>query len=188
MLTKEQSMPPAYKPSPLGYGSPRSSPFRRPQSPASPSALRQTTPSTSPTKQGVAEVAARFMSSPVTNPAPEPLRTPRRQATSEDVNETQFFEQRSTPRPTVPSAVGHGNSLSQLQPSQVRTMREAFQILDRDSDGLVNREDVMDMLNQLGKTPRSLFLSMRRLTRQYQDSPPMPLTSRTSSRHRRRKP
>jgi Ca2+-binding EF-hand superfamily protein len=30
-------------------------------------------------------------------------------------------------------------------------MREAFQILDRDSDGVVSREDVMDMLNQLGK-------------------------------------
>lgn len=44
-----------------------------------------------------------------------------------------------------------GNALSQLQPSQVRTMREAFQILDRDSDGAVNREDVADMLNQLGK-------------------------------------
>ncbi|SPQ26067.1 710fa302-d1c2-4f4c-a5a8-9cfbaad564d7 [Thermothielavioides terrestris] len=29
-------------------------------------------------------------------------------------------------------------------------MREAFQILDRDSDGVVNREDVMDMLDQLG--------------------------------------
>jgi Ca2+-binding EF-hand superfamily protein len=31
-------------------------------------------------------------------------------------------------------------------------MREAFQILDRDSDGVVNREDVVDMLNQLGET------------------------------------
>lgn len=29
-------------------------------------------------------------------------------------------------------------------------MREGFQILDRDSDGTVNREDVADMLNQLG--------------------------------------
>ena len=40
--------------------------------------------------------------------------------------------------------------MSQLQPSQVRTLREGFQILDRDSDGVVVREDVMDMLNQLG--------------------------------------
>ncbi|KAK3948536.1 hypothetical protein QBC32DRAFT_54547 [Pseudoneurospora amorphoporcata] len=43
-----------------------------------------------------------------------------------------------------------GNAMSQLQPSQVRTLREGFQILDRDSDGVVVREDVIDMLNQLG--------------------------------------
>lgn len=41
--------------------------------------------------------------------------------------------------------------MSQLQPSQVRTLREGFQILDRDSDGMVVREDVIDMLNQLGR-------------------------------------
>ncbi|ROW04603.1 hypothetical protein VPNG_07430 [Cytospora leucostoma] len=45
---------------------------------------------------------------------------------------------------------GHGNALSQLQPAQVRTLREGFQILDRDSDGVVNREDVTEMLGQLG--------------------------------------
>lgn len=44
-----------------------------------------------------------------------------------------------------------GNAMSQLQPSQVRTLREGFQILDRDSDGMVVREDVIDMLNQLGR-------------------------------------
>ena len=53
-------------------------------------------------------------------------------------------------RAPAPSALGHGNALSQLQPTQVRTLREGFQILDRDSDGVVNREDVADMLNQLG--------------------------------------
>ena len=46
--------------------------------------------------------------------------------------------------------MGHGNALSQLQPSQMRMIREGFQILDRDSDGSVNRDDVADMLNQLG--------------------------------------
>jgi Ca2+-binding EF-hand superfamily protein len=29
-------------------------------------------------------------------------------------------------------------------------LREAFQVLDRDSDGQVGREDVADMLTQLG--------------------------------------
>lgn len=46
--------------------------------------------------------------------------------------------------------VNPGNKLSQLQPGQVRTLRDGFQILDRDSDGVVNREDVADMLTQLG--------------------------------------
>lgn len=44
-----------------------------------------------------------------------------------------------------------GNAVSQLPVSQVRTLREGFQILDRDSDGVVNRDDVADMLTQLGK-------------------------------------
>ncbi|KAK4242420.1 hypothetical protein C8A03DRAFT_40235 [Achaetomium macrosporum] len=146
-----QSMPSAYKPSPLGYGSPRSSPFRRPVSPASPSTLRQTTPSTSPTKQGLADVVAKFESSPATSPRPEFRKLPAR-PTVEDVPDEHLQQQRSTPRPAMVCTSGHenGNALSQLQASQVRTMREAFQILDRDSDGFVNREDVMDMLNQLG--------------------------------------
>ncbi|ROV99122.1 hypothetical protein VMCG_06668 [Cytospora schulzeri] len=63
--------------------------------------------------------------------------------------------QRAPPVSTASTApiTGHngsGNALSQLQPAQVRTLREGFQILDRDTDGVVNREDVTDMLNQLG--------------------------------------
>ena len=46
---------------------------------------------------------------------------------------------------------GHSNALAQLKPAQVRELREGFQILDRDSDGLVGRDDVVDMLTQLGK-------------------------------------
>jgi Ca2+-binding EF-hand superfamily protein len=46
---------------------------------------------------------------------------------------------------------GDNNALSKLQPAQVRELREGFQILDRDSDGHVGREDVADMLTQLGK-------------------------------------
>lgn len=42
------------------------------------------------------------------------------------------------------------NALSKLQPAQVRELRESFQLLDRDSDGQVGREDVVDMLAQLG--------------------------------------
>lgn len=50
-----------------------------------------------------------------------------------------------------PAANVNGNAMSQLQPSQVRTLREGFQILDRNSDGVVTSEDVADMLEQLGK-------------------------------------
>ena len=42
------------------------------------------------------------------------------------------------------------DTLSKLPQAQVREMREAFQILDRDSDGQVNRDDVVDTLASLG--------------------------------------
>jgi hypothetical protein len=42
------------------------------------------------------------------------------------------------------------NALGKLLPAQVRELREGFQILDRDSDGQIGREDVADMLTQLG--------------------------------------
>ena len=45
----------------------------------------------------------------------------------------------------------HNDTISKLPPSQVREMREGFQILDRDNDGLVNRDDVVDMLTNLGQ-------------------------------------
>lgn len=54
----------------------------------------------------------------------------------------------------------NGDALSRLPVSQVREMREGFQILDRDNDGLVNRDDVVDMLTNLGACePPSLFTS-----------------------------
>jgi len=59
-------------------------------------------------------------------------------------------QQHDTLRSPGRKPMANGNTLSQLQQSQVRTLREGFQILDRDSDGVVNREDVADMLAQLG--------------------------------------
>ena len=52
---------------------------------------------------------------------------------------------------TSRNAADPSTALSKLQPAQVRELREGFQILDRDSDGQVGREDVADMLTQLGK-------------------------------------
>lgn len=148
-------MPSAYKPSPLGYGSPRSSPFRRAESPGSPTPIRQTTPNTSPTKTGASYAPTRLATTPGPPDTPE-SRTPR------------GYSQGNTTMPPISPRLGSpahlsaprpaparmqsasGNALSQLQPAQVRTLRDAFQILDRDSDGVVNREDVADMLGQLG--------------------------------------
>lgn len=68
-----------------------------------------------------------------------------------------------TPLPSraATSSLGNGNALSQLQPAQVRTLRNVFQILDRDCDGVVNGEDVADILNQLGACQRSQRESIR---------------------------
>lgn len=148
-------MPTGYKPSPLGYGSPRSSPFRRPESPASPSAPRYTTPTTSPTKVGNVHTPSRFAATVESPSSSLDSQTPRRygQPTSDmlpsqPLASPAHISSSRTPAPLQSAA--QGNALSQLQPAQVRVLRDGFQILDRDSDGIVNREDVADMLNQLG--------------------------------------
>ncbi|KAK4165447.1 hypothetical protein QBC43DRAFT_316033 [Cladorrhinum sp. PSN259] len=142
-----------YKPSPLGYGaSPRNSPFRRPEStPGTPSTLRQTTSTSSPTptKTGAFEVGGRPLPIPK-SPTMEFKTSPRGGYTSTADEAPQRLPPRSPVAGSKQQPVGHGSSMAQLQPSQLRTLREGFQILDRDSDGVVNREDVADMLNQLG--------------------------------------
>ncbi|KAI1096358.1 EF-hand [Rostrohypoxylon terebratum] len=147
-------MPAGYKPSPLGYGSPRSSPFRRPESPASPSAPRYTaptqTPTKTPTKVGIVHTPSRFAATVESPTSSTDSYTPRGYVQTKEM---------PSPRPLAspvhisssrPQAALQGNALSQLQPAQVRVLRDGFQILDRDSDGVVNREDIADMLNQLG--------------------------------------
>lgn len=54
----------------------------------------------------------------------------------------------------VSGGPGAIDALSQLTPAQLREMREAFQVLDRDNDGTINRDDVADMLLNLGKLHR----------------------------------
>ncbi|KUI64882.1 Myosin regulatory light chain 1 [Cytospora mali] len=147
---------------------PRNSPFRRPVSPSSPANLRQTTPLGSPFKTGQVNNNSRFAAassntgSPPTPTGTAESVTPKAQAApvapaapAAAQSAADMFgspRQRAPPVSTASTAPisGHGNALSQLQPAQVRTLREGFQILDRDSDGVVNREDVTDMLNQLG--------------------------------------
>ena len=160
MAPDPQAMPSAhYKPSPLGYGSPRSSPFRRPESPASPTPVRHTTPTMSPTRTQASYAPPRLSTTPTPTDNTE-NRTPRgfsQTATTTTAHMgppspllgSPAHLSPSRPAPTRAHSAS-GNALSQLQPAQVRTLRDAFQILDRDSDGVVNREDVADMLGQLG--------------------------------------
>lgn len=151
-----------YKPSPLSYGSPRTSPFRRPESPASPSPLRQSTPNPSPTK----------MATTTSTTTPSRLQRSSTPATDTDTDTgtwtprglTPAAQREREPSPTrganspgfggmlTSRSVGtaDNNALGKLQPAQIRELREGFQILDRDSDGQVGREDVADMLTQLG--------------------------------------
>ncbi|KAH8595939.1 hypothetical protein B0O99DRAFT_651964 [Bisporella sp. PMI_857] len=146
----------SYKPSPLSYGSPRASPFRRPESPHSPSPLRHqtSTPQTSPTKTAAPTTPSRLASqSAVTTKSEE--KTPRGLQSAFKEREIELSPTRgantlSSSKMATSRMIGDTNALSRLQPAQVRELREGFQILDRDSDGQVGREDVADMLTQLG--------------------------------------
>ncbi|KAI1212893.1 EF-hand [Annulohypoxylon truncatum] len=146
-----QAMPAGYKPSPLGYGSPRSSPFRRPESPASPTTPRfTTTPTQSPTKVGNVHTPSRFAATVESPTSSTDSYTPRGQVQTNEMPLPHSLASPAHISSSRPQAPLQGNALSQLQPAQLRVLRDGFQILDRDSDGVVNREDVADMLNQLG--------------------------------------
>jgi len=46
-----------------------------------------------------------------------------------------------------------------LSPAQLREIREAFQVLDRDNNGSVNRDDVGDVLVNVGmSTGRDIMI------------------------------
>lgn len=66
----------------------------------------------------------------------------------------------STASDIIKSHLSSANALSSLQPAQLRALRESFQVLDRDHDGVVNADDVANMLSQLGKI-RSTHLSVK---------------------------
>ncbi|SZF03888.1 unnamed protein product [Blumeria hordei] len=144
----------------------RVSPFRRPESPASPSPLRQTTPSPSPTKSAATITTPSQLaqsSSPVLgdthvtslNYRPRYNVERNNQAsTGKVINTSLQFGGSLSPRNT-----NDGSALSKLQAGQIRELREGFQILDRDSDGHVGKDDIADMLTQLGLSANSTDLS-----------------------------
>lgn len=56
-----------------------------------------------------------------------------------------------------------GDVAANLTPVQLREIREAFQVLDRDNDGSVNREDVADVLGNIGALASLLLYELNRL-------------------------
>lgn len=151
----------SYKPSPL-----RASPFRRPSSPGSPTtAIRASTPPASSPGRGHTPVTSPSKlhqtytvsdneealvedDQPASTPKSPRWREPPVSPTKGAPGRNSFSSQLGT-RSSRPTLV-RNDTLSKLPPSQVRDMREAFQVLDRDDDGNVNREDIADILSNLG--------------------------------------
>ncbi|KAL9132132.1 MAG: hypothetical protein Q9217_000066 [Psora testacea] len=169
------ALPATYKPSPLSIGSPRTSPFRRPESPStqflrpdSPSASstgsRPTTPTTSPTKphQPILTSPSKLQNS--STPPPNslqqertprgltPVRDPPTSPTRSTSSSTATAVPRSTPNTPSRPFAGSNNSisLSQLPPALLNQLRQAFSLLDRASTGSVSRPDVSATLTDLG--------------------------------------
>ncbi|SPO01147.1 related to myosin regulatory light chain 1 [Cephalotrichum gorgonifer] len=118
--------------------------------------MRHTTPLSSPIKfNNHPDSSSRLMSDSTTTttsntPTPSASWTPKARQAPDASHKPAYPASPTRTAPLSNTMASHGNALSQLQPSQVRNLRDGFQILDRDSDGVVNREDVADMLNQLG--------------------------------------
>ena len=157
-----QASNPTFKPSPLSFGSPRASPFRRPSTPNSPPSARAVTPGSSPSRgftpmQSPSKLNQSYTVeegesvSPRHDPIPQPKFT--RELPPSPTKGAQ------SPGHSSPILVNRTNGMlnaspdaaSKLPANQVREIREAFQVLDRDNDGLVNKDDVADVLTNLGK-------------------------------------
>lgn len=167
-----------FKPSPLSFGSPRASPFRRPSTPNSPPTPgRQTTPGSSPGRGHTPmvspsklnqsytvedehdgyEVSPRTLeraAQPIVQPIPPPNFTrelplsPTKRGSSPGHSPSMLRPRASNSR--LGGASVSGDAAANLTPVQLREIREAFQVLDRDNDGSVNREDVADVLGNIG--------------------------------------
>lgn len=48
---------------------------------------------------------------------------------------------------------------AQLKPAQIRELKEAFTLLDKDGDGTLNESDLEEMLVSLGQEPDSQYIS-----------------------------
>jgi hypothetical protein len=51
----------------------------------------------------------------------------------------------------------NSNVFAMFEQSQIAEFKEAFTMIDHDSDGFIDKEDLKDMLASLGKAPAMLF-------------------------------
>ncbi|KGY14794.1 hypothetical protein PABG_12288 [Paracoccidioides brasiliensis Pb03] len=160
-----------YKPSPLSFGSTRTSPFRRPSVAASPTTVirpntagspgsRATTPIQSPSKLNQSHAADNVsvfsdtQNSPLAQKSREIAASPTRASHVRTGSTSLTMEMKVADRSAM-----NNDTLGKLPPAQLRELREAFQVLDRDNDGQVNRDDVVDILVKLGQDSSPLVTS-----------------------------
>lgn len=159
-----QSNNPTFKPSPLSFGSPRASPFRRPSTPNSPPGSARTagtpgsspsrgyTPIQSPSKLNQSYTVEEDDSVPPRNdPIPQPKFTRELPPSPTKGAQSPGYQSPIIGNRSREPTIVNGDASSKLPANQVREIREAFQVLDRDNDGLVNKDDVADVLVNLGK-------------------------------------
>ncbi|KAL4797483.1 hypothetical protein BDV19DRAFT_358932 [Aspergillus venezuelensis] len=157
-----------FRPSPLSFNSPRASPFRRPSTPNSPPQGHPTTPGSSPSRGFTPVVSPSKLNQSYTVedhkdvsprsrdliPQPrftrDPPSSPSRGASALDSSPSSM-EAKATSMMAATS-----DAAASLAPAQLREIREAFQVLDRDNDGLVDKEDVADVLVNVGQDPSTL--------------------------------
>ncbi|KAJ5086134.1 Calcium-binding EF-hand [Penicillium argentinense] len=195
-----QSSNPGYKPSPLSFGQQRASPFRRPSTPNSPPSGRPGTPGSSPSRgytpiQSPSKLNQSYTvedgetvspRSPRADPIPQPKFT--RELPPSPTKGAQGPGSSSPILGSRPRGLSGANTVQtdaavKLPPNQVREIREAFQVLDRDNDGLVNKDDVADVLQNIGKLvllfpqwPRQCHHYFDTYSRAGQDSSPSTLS------------
>ncbi|KAL3439075.1 hypothetical protein BDV09DRAFT_54929 [Aspergillus tetrazonus] len=158
-----------FRPSPLSFNSPRASPFRRPSTPNSPpTQARPTTPGSSPSRGLMPVVSPSKLNQSYTvqdhqdaspksrEPIPQPRFTrdppssPSRGASALGSSPSSM-EAKATSMMAATS-----DAAARLAPAQLREIRETFQVLDRDNDGFVDKDDVADVLSNVGLDPSSL--------------------------------
>ncbi|KAL4915727.1 hypothetical protein BDW62DRAFT_212428 [Aspergillus aurantiobrunneus] len=157
-----------FRPSPLSFNSPRASPFRRPSTPSSPpSQARPTTPGSSPGRGYTPVVSPSKLNQSYTvedhdasprsrDPIPQPRFTRDSPSSPSRQPGTMGSSPSSIEAKTTSIMAATSDAAARLAPAQLREIREAFQVLDRDNDGFVDKEDVEDVLANVGQDPSSL--------------------------------